>query len=72
MKLTTALKSRTVWMGIIAALIAGLKLMWPENTFLDDLLQDKAQLASQFVLVVEGALGIGVIIFRIKAKARDE
>jgi len=71
MKLQSALKSRTVWCGIVAALIAGLKLVWPENAALDEALAQKSQLASNAVLIVQGFLGIGAIIFRIKAKARD-
>jgi len=72
MKLTTALKSRTVWCGIIATAIVGLKLLWPESAALDDAMAQKNVMASQAVLIVEGLLGLGVILFRIKAKARDE
>lgn len=71
MKLKTALKSRTVWMGIIATAIAVLKLIWPENTVLDGLLADKSQLASNMVLIAQGLLGVAAIVFRIKAKDRD-
>jgi len=72
MKLTTALKSRTVWCGIIATGIALMKMLWPESQALDAALDDKNLLASNAVLIVQGALGIGAIFFRIKAKARDE
>ena len=71
MKLTTALKSRTVWCGIIATAIVGLKLLWPESAALDDAMAQKNVMASQAVLIVEGLLGLGVILFRIKAKDRQ-
>ena len=71
MKIQTALKSRTVWCGIIAAGIAGLKLLWPESAALDDAMADKSLLASNAVLIAQGLLGVGAILFRIKAKDRE-
>ena len=65
MKISSALKSKTVWCGILAAGIAGLKLIWPESTALDEALSDKSLLASNFVLVSQGLLGLGAIVFRI-------
>ena len=71
MKLQTALKSRTVWCGAIATVIAMLKFLWPESAALDAAMADKSLLASNAVLLAQGALGIAAIVFRVKAKARD-
>lgn len=71
MKLQTALKSRTVWCGIIATVIAVAKLLWPESSTLDAVEGNKEVLASNAVLVAQGLLGIGAIIFRITAKERN-
>lgn len=74
MKLTTALKSRTVWCGIIVTAIAAIKLILGDSIGdvpLDEVEKNKELLASNFVLVVQGLLGVGAIIFRIKAKNRD-
>jgi hypothetical protein len=71
MKIKTALKSRTVWCGIIATAITILKLVWPESEVLDDVVKNKETLASQFVLLAQGVLGVGTIFFRINAKERE-
>ena len=65
MKISSALKSKTVWCGILAAAIAGLKLIWPESAALDEALKDKSLLASNFVILSQGLLGVGAIFFRI-------
>jgi hypothetical protein len=72
MKLTTALKSRTVWCGVIATVVALAKFLWPQNAALDQVLTQKEVLASNLVLLAQGTLGVGAIVFRILAKARDE
>ena len=71
MKIKTALKSRTVWCGIIAATIAALKLLWPDNPALDEVLSNKEQIGSNLVLIAQGLLGAGAIFYRINAKDRD-
>lgn len=71
MKIQTALKSRTVWCGIVAMVIAVAKLLWPESEALDEALKNKETMASQLVLLAQGLLGFFAIVFRVKAKARD-
>ncbi len=71
MKLKSMLKSRTCWCGIVAAVIAGAQLIFGDSEFLTETLANKEQLASNLVLIAQGALGVGAILFRVKAKDRD-
>ncbi|HUV64117.1 MAG TPA: hypothetical protein VMW24_09470 [Sedimentisphaerales bacterium] len=70
MKIQTALKSRTVWCGIIAALVAIWQLVFGDSAVLGDVEANKEVLASNVVLIFQGLLGVGAILFRIKAKNR--
>ena len=70
MKVKTALRSRTVWCGIIAAAVALLQLVFGDSAVLGDVEANKEVLASNVILIVQGLLGAGAILFRIKAKDR--
>ena len=70
MKVQSALKSRTVWCGIIAAVIAVAQLLFGDTGLLRDMEAHKEVLASNLVLVAQGLLGAGAILFRIRAKER--
>jgi hypothetical protein len=52
-------------------MIAMMKMIWPNSAALDEAVQQKNLMASQMVLIAQGLLGVGAIIFRIKAKNRD-
>jgi len=72
MKLKTVLKSRTVWSGLIGAVLnvaalAGLTHI--AGLPVEELADNKGVLASQVTVIAAGICDLLAIVFRVKAKA---
>jgi len=74
-KIGKYLKSRTVWMGLIAAALNIMALAGLDNLAgmpIDELARNKEVMASQITVIAAGAFDLLTILFRIKAKAKFE
>lgn len=74
MKVSSMIRSRTVWCGVIVAVIALLRMIAGDSVgdvSLDEVEKNKEVIGSNFVLIAQGLAGVGAIIFRIKARDRD-
>ena len=72
-KIKKFLKSRTVWMGLIAAvanLAALVGLTHIAGVPVEEIAKNKAVLASQVTVIAAGICDLLAILFRIKAKAK--
>ena len=72
-KVRMYLKSRTVWMGVIAAgmnLAAMFQIDKLAGMPIEEIQANQGQLASQLTVIAAGVFDVLTIVFRIKAKAK--
>ena len=75
MRVMAYLKSRTVWMGLLGFILTGLTALQVDSLVglpVDELVNNKAVLASQLTAIAAGVCDLLAILFRIKAKAKFE
>jgi hypothetical protein len=73
MKLQAYLKSRTVWSGLIGAVLnvaALIGIHYIAGMPVEELADNKGVLASQMTVIAAGVCDLLAIVFRIRAKAK--